>query len=242
MKLLFKLIKWLLLLVIVLGVALYFTRNIVARHAVQVATTQLTGFPLEIGSVDLGLLNGTLEVRDLKLTNPPEFHGGTFLIMPLLRVDYDTMSFVRRAPHIKELTVNVAEVNLVTNAKGETNYSVLQNRASSVGGGGAPKEEKKVTPYRVDLLKVHVGTVFKCTLGTDGKEKSKTQVLFKPLNAKYENITECTSISKLVMDTLFTQVGTVAGEVIKGAGEAVKGATDTLQKTTKGLFDAFKKK
>jgi hypothetical protein len=241
-----------LVLVVVSGVVLYFARNIIARKAVEVAAKELTGFPLEIGSVDIGLFGGTLEVRNMKLSNPPEFHGGTFIILPLVKVDYVTMSFLSKAPHIKELTVNVAEVDLVTNEKGETNYSVLQKRTSSIGGsggtpsggtpgGGTPKEEKKMQ-YRVDVIKVHVGSVIKRTLGSDGKEKSKTSLLFKPLNARYENITECTSIMKLVMDTLFGQVGTVAGDIIKGAGEAVKGAADSVQKATKGLFDAFKKK
>jgi hypothetical protein len=177
------------------------------------------------------------------------------------------MSFLSKAPHIKELVVDVAEVHLVKNEKGETNANVLKDRASSMGGsggtskpadtsggtpgggtpgGGAPKEEKK-TPYRVDLVKVHVGTVVKRTFSSDGKESKNTINL--NTNAKFENITESTSISKLIMDTVFGQVGAVAGEMIKGAGEAikgateaVKGATDSLQKTTKGLFDAFKKK
>jgi len=261
MKTLFKIIKWLLVLVVVLVVVLYFTRNIVARRAVEVAAKELTGFPLEIGSVDIGLFNGTLEVRDLKLSNPPEFHGGTFVIMPLLKVDYDTMSFLSKSPHIKELVVEVSEVDLVKNEKGETNANVLQDRASSIGGsggtsksadtsggtpsggtpgGGAPKEEKKAMPYRVDLVKVHVGTVIKRTYSSDGKP-SENKINLNT-NAKFENITESTSISKLIMDTVFGQVGAVAGEMIKGAGEAIKGATDTLQKTTKGLFDAFKKK
>ncbi len=257
MKILFKLIKWLLMLVVVLGVVLYFARNIVARRAVEIAAKEMTGFPLEIGSVDIGLFNGTLEVRDLKLMNPPEFHGGTFVILPLVRVDYVTMSFLSRSPHIKELVVDVAEVDLVKNEKGETNATVLQDRASSIGGGkkpadtsggtpsggtpggGAPKEEKK-TPYRVDLVKVYVGAVIKRTFSSDGKP-SENKINLN-VSATYKDITESTSISKLVMDTVFGQVGAVAGEMIKGVGGAVKGASDTLQKTTKGLFDAFKKK
>ena len=237
MKLLFKLIKWLLVLILLLGVALYYARNTVARFAVGVAAKHLTGFPMQVGSVDLGLFNGTLEVRDLTISNPPEFHGGTFLIMPRLRVDYHTLSVLRRAPHIRELVVNIAEITLVKNEKGETNATVLQDRASSIGG--ASNEQKK-TPYRVDVMKVHVGTVIKRTHSRGGR-CSETKINLN-LDATYNNITESTSLSKLVMDTVFGQIGNVAGEMIKGVGGAVKGAADTLQKTTKGLFDIFKKK
>jgi uncharacterized protein involved in outer membrane biogenesis len=255
MKTLFKVIKWLLVLVVVLGVVLYFTRNMVARRAVEVAAKEMTGFPLEIGSVDIGLFGGTLEVRDLKMMNPPEFHGGTFIILPLVKVDYVTMSFLSKSPHIKELVVDVAEVHLVKNEKGETNATVLQDRASSVGSGGetkpadttggkpdggTPKEEKKKMPYRVDLVKVHVGTVVKRTFSSDGKSSENKITL--NANATYKDVTESTSITKLVMDTVFGQVGAVAGEMIKGAGEAIKGAGDSIQKATKGLFDSLKKK
>jgi hypothetical protein len=158
------------------------------------------------------------------------------------------MSFLGKSPHLKELVVDVSEVHLVKNEKGETNAIVLQNRASSVGGGGgkkpadttggkpdggAPKEEKKAMPYRVDLVKVHVGTVVKRTFSSDGR--SSENKINLNVNARYENITESTSITKLVMETVFGQLGPVAGEMIKGASE-------TLQKTTKGLFDIFKKK
>lgn len=242
-----------LLIVLVIGVAgLYLARNFIARKAVEIAAREMTGFPLEIGSVDIGLLGGSLEVRDLKLMNPPEFHGGTFVNLPLLKVNYDTMSMLRRSPHIKELTVNVAEVVLVKNEKGENNATVLQKKAEAVSGkssggeskpgsatggkpspGGAPPKEEKTMPYRVDLVKVHVGTVIQRSFGKDGKPSDHKLTL--NVDATYKDITESTSITKLVMDTVFMQLGP---QLI---GDAVKGVGDTIQKAGKGLFDVFKK-
>ena len=153
------------------------------------------------------------------------------------------MSFLRRAPHIKELTVNVAEVDLVKNEKGESNATVLQNRAESISGSkqtgsGAPKDEKKMS-YRVDLVKIHVGTVIKRSFSSDGKP-NETKLSLN-VDATYKDVNESTSISKLIMDTVFGQLGAVAGEMIKGAGATVKDAGQTLQKTGKGLFDNLKK-
>lgn len=249
MRTLFKLIRGLLLLLVVSGVALYFARNLLARHVVQLAVTKLTRFPLEIGSVNLQLREGVLEVHDLRISNPPEFHGGTFVVLPLLRMDYDTMSFVRRTPHIRELVVHVSEVVLVKNEKGETNANVLQDRAASLGGdtgkspettgGGAPPKKKK-TPYRVDVMKVRVGTVTKRTFNAKGQSSENKFTL--NLDATYRNVTESTSVSQLVMQTVFGQIGNVAGDMIKGVGTVLKGAADTLQKTTKGLFGIFQKK
>lgn len=247
-----KILRYLLIAVVIVLAGLYFLRNVIAKRSVEVAAKQMTGFPLEIGSVNIGIFSGTLEVKNLKLMNPPEFQGGTFVDLPLLRVDYDTMSFLRRSPHIKELTVNVAEVVIVKNEKGQTNTTVMQEKAASVSGGEkqtggktpsteavAPKEEKAM-PYRVDLVKVHVGTVIQRTIGRDGKASDRKLNL--NVDATYKDITESTSMSQLVMNTVFSQLGVqMVGDVLKGVGDAGKGLGDSLQKTTKGLFDAFKK-
>jgi len=247
MKTLFKLIKWGLVLVVALAVVLFLGRNTIARMAVEIGTKQKTGFPLSIGSVDIGLFNSTLEVRDLKMTNPPEFQGGTFVDLPLLRVNYDTVSMLRRSPHIKELIINLNEIVIVKNEKGESNTTRLQNSVSgsSADSGGTPKETgeeprpQNKQPYRVDLVKIHIGTVIIKDYSS-GRLKERKMTL--NMDATYKNITESTNVTTLVMNTVFKQLGTVVGDVVKGLGDAAKGATDAIQKTGKGIFDIFKKK
>ena len=246
-----KLLFGILLVLVALVVIGVLCRNVIARKAVEIAAKEMTGFPLTIGSVDIGLFSGTLEVRDLELMNPPEFHNGTFIKLPLVRVDYETMSFLRRAPHIKELTVNVAEVDLVTSEKGEANATVLQSRAESIGGGkqagpsssGTPsnvavKDEKKM-PYHVDVVNVHIGTVIKRSFNRDGKP-SEIKITLNG-NATYKDVNESSSITKLIMDTVFGQLNAVAGEMLKTVSGIGKDAAQTIQKTGKGLFDSFKK-
>ena len=244
-----KLLLGILLGLVTLVVIGVLCRNVIARKAVEIAAKEMTGFPLTIGSVDIGLFSGTLEVRDLEMMNPPEFHNGTFIKLPLVRVDYETMSFLHRAPHIKELTVNVAEVDLVTNEKGEANATVLQSRAESIGGGTqagpsnrpsnvAVKDEKKM-PYHVDVVNVHIGTVIKRSYNRDGKP-SEIKITLNG-NATYKDVNESSSITKLIMDTVFGQLNAVAGEMLKTVGGIGKDAAQTIQKTGKGLFDSFKK-
>jgi uncharacterized protein involved in outer membrane biogenesis len=247
MKTLFKLIKWVVIIVVVLGVVAFFARNTIARKSVEIGTKQMTGFPLEVGAVDLGVFNGTLEVRDLKLMNPPEFQGGTFVDLPLFRVDYDTMSMLSGAPHIKELVVNVNEVVIIKDEKGRSNATVLQEKVSGKSGDAEePAQEEKKQAYRVDLVKIHVGTV---VIKDYSSGKLKERKVTLNVDATYKDITESTNITALVMNTVFGQIGAVVGDVVKGlgdvvggVGDAAKGATDTLQKTGKGVLDIFKKK
>jgi len=249
MKTLFKLIKWAVVVVVALVVVLFLGRNFIARKAVEVGVKQKTGFPMEIASVDIGIFSGTLDVRGLKLLNPPEFQGGTFVDLPLFHVDYDTMSMLGSKPHLRELIVNVEQVVIVKNEKGESNTTKIQNSVSGPssggekpqGGGGetkAPKEEKK-QQYKVDLVKIHIGTVIVRDY-TSGKLKERTISL--NADATYKDIDENTSITALVMNTVFNQLGAVVGDVLKGVGDLGKGAADKLQQTGKGLLDIFKKK
>lgn len=242
MKTIFKLIKWLLILTVVLVVGLVLARNFVVRTGLQIGARQATGFPLNIGAVDIGLLNGKLEVRDLKLTNPQDFDEKRFVDLPRLYVDYEFSSMLRRQPHVREMEVNLNELVIVKNAAGEYNAMKLKNMAA----GSSTTSEKK-TPYRVDLLKVKVGTV----IVKDYSKGNPTERVYKlNLDVTYKDLTETTDISKLVLATVLKNVGIpdLAGfsdqlnKQLGGVLGNVKGVTDNLQKTGKGLLDVFKKR
>jgi len=246
-----KLLVRIVLVLVALVVVLFLARNFIARKSVEIGTKQLTGFPLDIGSVNLGVFGGVLEVQNLKLMNPPEFKGGTFVDLPLFKVDYYTMSMLSGSPHLKEVNVNLEQVVVVKNEKGETNANVIQERISpaeeseSAETKPAPKEEKKQA-YRVDLVKVHIGTVIIQDYSKGGKLSEKKMTLNRDI--ELENVTESTSISALVMKAALGPVADVAGGLVKdvgaltdAAGKAVSGTVGNVEKAGKGLFDSFKK-
>lgn len=251
MKTIFRIIKWLVVLVVVLAVAGVLARNFIARKAVETGVKQMTGFPLEIGAVDIGLLKSQLEVQNLKLMNPPEFHEKMFVDLPRFFVDYRLGSMLAMSPHINELVINLNEVVVIKNEKGETNAMKLKSVAAGSGGTQtAPKDEKKM-PYRVDLVKIHVGTVRYLDYSR-GKPSERKMTL--NLDATYKDITETTDITKLVLVTVLSKAGIpdlsgLAGDLGKGlgnvtdaAGKAVQGVGENVGKATKGLTGIFKKK
>ena len=226
----------------VLVVVLFLARNFIARKSAEIGITKVTGFPLQIGAVDIGLFSGQLKVDNLKLTNPPEFKDPRFVDLPQFKIDYVTFSMLRGAPHIKELVVNVNEVVVVKNDKGHTNATMIQEKLSPpatghAGGGTKPTTTEKKTAYRVDLIRVHIGTViikdYSKATPTEKKMTLNRDVVFKDL-------TESTSISALVMSTILGPVGDVAGDLVKGVGGALKDTSQNLEKSGKGLFDSIK--
>jgi uncharacterized protein involved in outer membrane biogenesis len=239
MKTIFKWIKRLVLLAVVLLVVAVLARNFIVRQAIQIGARQATGFPLTISAVDIGLFNGKLEVKDLKLSNPKDFEESRFVDLPRLYVDYKLGSMLALKPHLLEMEINLAELVVVKNAAGEYNVMKLKNMA-----GGSDATSQKKQPYQVDTLHLKVGTV----IVKDYSRGNPTERVIKlNLDKTYKNLNENTDISKLVLASILPNIGLpdlsgFTNDLTKQVGGVVGGVTDQLQKTGKGLFDAFKKK
>ena len=237
-KLLFRILLVLVTLVVI-GVL---CRNFIARKAVEIGVKDVTGFPLEIGAVQVGLFNGQLDVHDLKLMNPPGFEDQRFVDLPLFHVQYVLGSLLTGAPHLKEVVVTLNQVVIVKNTKGQSNANAIQDKLAPAGKttekGAQTAAPAKKMAYQVDRLRVHIGTVVM-------KDFSKGQPTERtiPFNrdVTFENISESSSISEMVMNVVFGQLGDIAGGLIKDVGGIGKGAAQTIQKTGKGLFDNIKK-
>jgi hypothetical protein len=233
-KLLWKILAVLLLLLVVLFLSL----NFIARVSVEYGAKKLTGFPLEIGSVNLGLFSSKVDVRNLKLMNPPEYQEKMFVDMPELYVNYRLGSMLSGAPHINDMLINIKQLVVVKTDKGDSNAMKLKGVVSS--GGGSSK-------YTVDKLRVHVGTV---TIKDYSRPKMTERDISLNIDATYSNITDSTDITRLVLLTVMSQVKlpdigikpedlkknlseatTQAGQALKGAGDAVGGLLDGIKKS-----------
>jgi len=242
----------LIVVLIVLAAGLYLGRNFIARHSVEVGVTEMTGFPLKIGSLDLAFVQSRIAVRDLSLLNPSEFKEPVFVEMPELTVDYDAGSLLGGTPHLTSLVVDLKRIVIIRTKDGGSNAMKLKGM---LGGGGGGKSH-----YKVDTLRLKIGTVeLKDYKMGNPMEKSI------PLNIDetYRNFTDATDINRLVLLTVLKKadlpdigidvgklgdslgnITNAAGETVKGLadtlGKAGAGAADTVQKTGKGLFDSLK--
>ncbi|MCX6909501.1 MAG: hypothetical protein NTY01_15865 [Verrucomicrobia bacterium] len=248
MKTLFRLI----VVLVVLAAGLYFGRNFIAQQSVQAGVKEMTGFPLNIGSLDLALGQSRIAVRDLSLLNPPEFKEPVFVEMPELTVDYDAGSMLSGTPHLTSLVVDLKRIVIVRTKTGDSNAMKLKG---ALGGGGGKSH------YKVDTFRLKIGTVelYDYKMGNPMKKRIPLN-----LDETYRNFTDATDINRLVLLTVLKKAGLPnigidmsqlsgsLGNISNAAGEAVKSLTDTLgksgadaaetlQKTGKGLFDSFKK-
>jgi hypothetical protein len=233
-KLLWKILAVLLILLVVL----FFSLNFIARVSVEYGAKKLTGFPLEIGSVNLGLFSSKVDVHNLKLMNPPEYQEKMFVDMPELYVNYRLRSMLSGAPHINDMLINIKQLVVVKTNKGDSNAMKLKGVVSS--GGSSSK-------YTIDKLRIHVGTV---TIKDYSRPKMSERDISLNIDATYNNITDSTDITRLVLLTVMSQVKlpdigikpedlkknlsdatTQASQALKGAGDAVGGFLDGIKKS-----------
>jgi uncharacterized protein involved in outer membrane biogenesis len=216
---------------------LFFARNLIARKSVEYGAKKITGFPLTIGSIDLGLFSSKVDVHDLKLMNPSDFSEKTFVDMPRLYIDYRLGSMISGAPHVNDMLINIKQLVVVKNSKGETNAGKLKAVVSS---------GKSSSKYYVDTLRIHVGTV---TIKDFSHPKPTERNVSLNVDATYKNISDSTDITRLVLLTVMSQVHLPdigintedlkknLGEVTNQAGQALQGAAGAVG----GLFDNLKK-
>ena len=233
-----KKLLWIIPAVLVgLMVGLFLARNSIARLSVEYGAKKITGFPLTIGSIDLGLFSSKVDVHDLKLMNPSEYSEKTFVDMPQLYIDYRLGSMFSGAPHVNEMRINIKQLMVVKNDKGETNAQKLKSVVSS---------GKSSSKYYVDSLHIHVGTV---TIKDFSHPKPTERNVTLNIDATYKNISDSTDITRLVLLTVMSQVHLPdigintedlkknLGDVTNQAGKALQGAADTVG----GLFEGIKK-
>src|SRR5579859_1533936 len=116
--------KWLLrlfLLAVVLVVIFFLSLNSILRVLIEHNIRAQTGMDAEIGRFQLGLTEPVISIEDLKIYNPPNFGGTPFVEIPEIHVEYDRAALAQRHLHFTLVRFNLGELDIVKNAKGETN-------------------------------------------------------------------------------------------------------------------------
>lgn len=125
MKFIFRWAFRLLILVIVLVVAGILLLDTIVRSLMESRIRAETGMDVKITRVNVGLASPTFTVEGFKLYNPAEFGGLPFLDLPELHLEYDREAAQRGKLRFKLVRVNLAEISVVKNQKGQLNIAAL---------------------------------------------------------------------------------------------------------------------
>lgn len=161
-KWLFKWMFRLFLLAVVLTVAFFLSLNSILRVLVERDIRAQTGLDAEIGKFSLRFFGPAVEIKDLKIYNPPSFGGTLFLDIPEIHAEFDRAALLRHEIHFTLLRLNLGELDIVKNQAGQTNIFALGLASPSKkighGNGSAANGFKNGRFPPIDVLNVSIGT------------------------------------------------------------------------------------
>ena len=129
MRFLFRWAFRLLILLLVLGIGLFLTKNALVKWWI-VSEFREQGMDAKIGRLEIGFpLSSTVAASDVTIFNLPEYGGSPMLKIDDLFIDCDFSALmnVRRKlkPHFRQVRISITEFNLVETKGGERNLISL---------------------------------------------------------------------------------------------------------------------
>lgn len=152
---LFKLVKLFVLVAVVLGVALYFARGLVADYALKTLTSG-TGIEAGISSVSVDVREQKVQVSDFFITNPPNFEKCNALAFKTVLIDAD----ITVADALSKKLVVVDEVRI----EGLSMNLEVRTEKGISGLISSPKSNL-----------TEIKSIFENKFGLNGDKKNQTQ-------------------------------------------------------------------
>ncbi|MBC8094234.1 MAG: hypothetical protein H7Y43_00330 [Akkermansiaceae bacterium] len=161
MRWLFKwLLRLVLLAVVLIALFVAFKDSVFALLAEHRIRSQ-TGMEVKIGKLSSGIFTSVVTIEHLQLYNTPEFGGALFLNIPELHLEVDPLSLAQNRLRLKRVRFNLAEINIVRNAAGQTNImSFMEEQKPGSNRKGKSRTENllgDLTFDGIDVLTLSLG-------------------------------------------------------------------------------------
>jgi hypothetical protein len=165
-------------------------RQLIARKVVEKVFAQTTGFPIEIGSVQVSLWHSRFAANDIGLFNPPAFAERLFADIPQLYVEYKFGSLLQGygPPHLARADLYIRQLVIVTDADGYSNIQQLRGEPS---------------PFLIDTLNLRIGSI---TTKDHGASQLKEQTRDLNIAVTFRNVTERTDINRLIRSAVLRKI------------------------------------
>jgi len=129
-KKLMKLVLWAAGIAVALVLSLPLWVGPVVKTAANAIVPKKTGTAFNLGAFALNPYTGKLAVGDVQLFNPEDFDQKMAATFGSLVVDVDMASLAGDPIVIREIAIRDVFVSYVMNAKGESNFSIIQKNAT----------------------------------------------------------------------------------------------------------------
>lgn len=203
-----KKLKILIVLIIVLLV-IGLLKDQIIKTIVIASIEKTVGTKTSIAGFSLSLFKQTVEMKEFKMYNPAGFPKGLLIDLPYVEVNLDVEALFKKELHLRELTVELRELDLVKNKQGQLNVDALKVSKEPEAKKPAASAKKEEMPMRIDVLNLSIGKI----VSKDYTASGEPAISVRDVNIQktYKNIT---SINQLIL-LILTEPMKSAG--IKGA-------------------------
>ena len=172
-------LKWVAIAVVVLLVVLFIVPFLIPvnkfRPTIEQKASASLGRKVELGSLSLSILSGSLGIDNLSIADDPKFNNGPFLTAKSVKVGVELMPLIfSQQVNVTGIEIVNPQVTLLKNPSGKWNFSSIgANSAPSSTSSGSNKTAESLT---IKTLELKDGQV---TLGTTSSQK---RGVYTPVN------------------------------------------------------------
>lgn len=203
-----KIIKISLIILVILIIIFFLAKNIIIKNGVEIAVKKAVCLNLEIDELDIGILDSKIKIAGLNIHNPEGFNEKYLAKIPLIYVDYELVSLLKKKFHSTKIELNIDDIVFEKNSNNEINLNKLKAVAE-------PSKEKSTQQTKKDdiqqkkqektkKLEVQIDelilTANQLRFVTYRNDKPKIKTLKIGLDhEKFENIKSIRDIIRIVM-------------------------------------------
>jgi hypothetical protein len=247
----------LVLLVVAVGVSIYFLGSIV-KKGVETVGPQITRTEIKLDSATLSLLSGSGKLKGLLVGNPEGFKTESAIKVGSVSVGVVAGSVFSDKVHVTQVNVQAPEITFEGGLKGNNLSKLLDNVQAAAGGSDKTSATSKDTSSSKKLQvddfvisggKIHL-SIDAGPLGGKSATVPLPEIHLTNLGSGPDGITAADLTAKVLKELLQAAIPAAEKAVVdlgKGAAtgvvkEAGKTATEGVEKATKGIGELFKKK
>ena len=251
-----KALFWLVLLLIIALMCVYYYLGSIVKEGINRYVPPITGTTASVQSVNLSLLKGQIEVKNLQIGNPKGFSSNDIFSVGDVLVSFEPKSVLTDKIIIKSVVISGTKVSaeMKNLYSVDSNISALQNNINKYLGTDMKKPEKKesadkkssdkkvvIKDLKIKDTSLSLGVsgqtvtiplpdIHKTGIGEDKKEKSFAQIFADILNM----------ISLESVKGVATAATDLTKKGLKGAKDAISGGADAVGGAAKSVSDGIK--
>jgi len=245
-----------LLLVLAVGLSIYFLGSIV-KKGVETVGPQITRTEIKLDRATLSLLSGSGRLKGLFVGNPRGIKTESAMQVGSVRVGVAPGSVFSDKIHVREVNVEAPEITFEGGLKGNNLSKLLDNVQAATGGseksGAAPQSKAASRKLQVDDLLIRGGkinlSVDLSVLGGKSATVPLPEIHLTGLGQVPDGISAADLTARILKEVLQKAIPAAEKAIAnlgKGVTDSVKDLSkdpgSTVEKATRSVTDIFKKK